>query len=111
MQEPAALRKALVELGYERCGDAGTKGRAYYRKRGVLEYDVHVVKYDGPLWRDAIALREFLRRSPAEAARWAAVKREAARAGGHSSLRYAELRAQALREMQARALQTSQRAA
>jgi GrpB-like predicted nucleotidyltransferase (UPF0157 family) len=111
MQEPAALRKALVEMGYERCGTAGTPGRAYYRKRGVLEFDVHVVKYDGPLWRDTIALREFLRRSTSEAARWAATKREAARAGGSSLIRYGELRAPTMRDLQARALQTSQRAA
>jgi GrpB-like predicted nucleotidyltransferase (UPF0157 family) len=111
MQEPAALRKVLLEMGYERCGDGGTKGRAYYRKRGVLEYDLHVVAYDGPLWRDAIAFREFLRRSPTEAARWAAAKREAARAGGHSLLRYAELRSTAMRDISSRAAQIAQRAA
>jgi GrpB-like predicted nucleotidyltransferase (UPF0157 family) len=111
MQEPAALRKALVEMGYERCGDAGTRGRAYYRKRGVMQFDLHVVKYDGPLWRDAIAMREFLRRSPNEAAKWAAAKREAARAGGHSLLRYAEVRAPVMRDLQARAVQSTQRAA
>jgi GrpB-like predicted nucleotidyltransferase (UPF0157 family) len=111
MQEPAALRKVLLEMGYERCGDAGTRGRAYYRRRGVLEYDLHVVKYDGPLWRDAIGFREHLRRSPAEAARWAAAKREAARAGGHSLLRYSELRASTMREIAARAAHSSQRAA
>lgn len=111
MQEPAELRRALQELGYERCGNGGTRGRAYYRRRGVLDYDLHVVAYDGPLWRDAIALRELLRRNPADAARWAAAKREAARAGGHSLLRYAELRAATLREISARAAQSSQRAA
>ena len=111
MQEPAALRKALLEMGYERCGNAGTPGRAYYRQRGVLEHDVHVVAYDGPLWRDAIAVRELLRRSPTEAALWAATKREAARAGGHSSLRYAELRSAAMRDLSARASQIAQRAA
>ena len=111
MQEPAALRKALQEMGYERCGNAGTPGRGYYRRRGVLAYDLHVVKYDGDLWRETIALREHLRLHPTEAARWAAAKREAARQGGHSLLRYAELRAPALGEILARAAQSSQRAA
>lgn len=111
MQEPAALRSALLQLGYERCGDGGTKGRAYYRRRGVLEYDLHVVKYDGPLWRDAIDLREHLRRSPTDAARWAAVKREAARAGGASLIKYGRLRSPGLKEILARAGESSQRAA
>lgn len=111
MQEPAGLRKALLEIGYERCGNGGTRGRAYYRSRGVLGYDLHVVTYDGPLWRDAIAFREFLRRNPHQAARWAAAKRDAARAGGHSLLQYAELRAGVMRELSTRAAQMSQRAA
>ena len=111
MQEPAGLRKVLLEMGYERCGNGGTPGRAYYRKRGVLEHDVHVVTYDGDLWRDAIAVREFLRRSPTEAARWAAAKREAARGAGHSSLRYTEARSAAMRDISLRASQIAQRAA
>lgn len=111
MQEPAALRTVLLEMGYERCGNAGTPGRAYYRKRGVLEHDLHVVSYDGDLWRDAIAVREFLRRSPAEAARWASAKREAARTAGHSSLLYAARRSAAIRDISTRASQIAQRAA
>lgn len=111
MQEPAHLRKVLLEMGYERCGNGGTRGRAYYRRRGVLDYDLHVVEYDGPLWRDAVAVREFLRRNPTEAVRWAAAKREAARAGGHSLLRYVELREPAMRDVTARACRITQRAA
>jgi GrpB-like predicted nucleotidyltransferase (UPF0157 family) len=112
MQEAAELRNALVELGYERCGNAGMPGRAYYRKRGVLEFDVHVVKFEGELWNDAISLRDFLRRNPGEAANWAGMKRRAARApGGDMLLKYAEHRAPALRELMERAAETSQRAA
>lgn len=111
MQEPAALRKVLLQMGYERCGNGGTPGRAYYRRRGVLNYDLHVVEYDGPLWRDAIGMREFLRRSPSEAARWANAKRNAAKRGGHSLLAYAEMRRETLREITSRALEMSQRAA
>ena len=111
MQEPAALRKVLLQMGYERCGNGGTRGRAYYRKRGVLLYDIHVVEYDGPLWREAIGLREFLRRSPAEAARWANAKRQAAKRGGHSLLAYSQLRQDTLREIMTRATELSQRAA
>jgi GrpB-like predicted nucleotidyltransferase (UPF0157 family) len=111
MQESAALRAVLLSMGYERCGNGGTRGRAYYRRRGVLNYDVHVVEYDGPLWRDAIGVREFLRRSPSEAARWANAKREAAKRGGHSLLAYDELRRDALRDITGRALDMAQRAA
>src|SRR3712207_4113696 len=36
MQEPAELRAVLLQMGYERCGNAGTAGRASYRRRCVL---------------------------------------------------------------------------
>ena len=110
MQEAAELRNALLELGYERCGNAGMPGRAYYRKRGVLEFDVHVVKFEGELWNDAIAFRDFLRRNPGEAAQWASAKRRAARTDD-SLLKYSELRAPALRELMERAAQLAQDAA
>jgi len=110
-REPVEVKAALLDLGYERCGSAGVKGRTYYRQRGVLKSDLHVVHYGSDLWRDAVGLRDYLRQNPNEAQRWAAVRREAARAGGHSLMRYASLRAAALEGLAARAAESSQGAA
>lgn len=54
---------------------------------------MHVVEHDGPLWEQPIALREHLADHPAEAARLAHAKREAAKACPWSALGYAEERA------------------
>ena len=102
----ADVRAVLRDLGYEDCGTAGTPGRAYMRRRGVSRYDVHIVHRDGVLWRDVIAVRDFLRRHPAEAHRWAAVKREAARGAATSAARYFERRREAMAELTVRARAT-----
>ena len=94
---------ALDTAGYEDCGGAGTPGRVYLRRRGRTRVDLHLVAYDGPLWRDAVAFRDFLRHHPGEADRWGTVKREAARAAPTSALRYADVRRLVLDDLRRRA--------
>jgi GrpB-like predicted nucleotidyltransferase (UPF0157 family) len=95
----AEAMEALDTAGYEDCGPAGTPGRVYLRRRGRTRVDLHLVAYDGALWRNAVAFRDHLRRHPADAERWAMVKREAARTAPTSALRYADLRRLALEEL------------
>jgi GrpB-like predicted nucleotidyltransferase (UPF0157 family) len=89
------LREILEKIGYEDCGDGGTRGRSYFRKRSGARFDVHIVEHAGPLWEQPIALREHLADNPAEAARLAHAKREAAKACPWSALGYAEERGSA----------------
>lgn len=100
---PERLHSVLADRGYEDCGDAGTPGRAYYRRRGAAHFDVHVVEHGSDLWTQTIAFCEHLRENRAHAHRWAAARRQAAREGGWSLLRYAELRSPALGEILASA--------
>ena len=93
------VRSVLTELGYEDCGDGGVYGRTYLRRRGLSRFDVHVVERDSPLFSEPLVVREFLRRHPSEAHRWGQAKREAARGGSYSSLRYFELRREALADL------------
>jgi GrpB-like predicted nucleotidyltransferase (UPF0157 family) len=99
----APAMAALDAVGYEDCGPGGTPGRVYLRRRGRTRVDLHLVAYDGPLWRDAVAFREFLRTHPGEAERWGAVKRDAARAAPTSALRYADVRRLVLDDLLRRA--------
>lgn len=94
------LKAGLVAAGYHDCGHAGRKERQYYRRRGPRSpIDIHVIQFEGPLWTEAIAVRDYMRRSPSEAHRFAAAKGRAAREAPDSSLRYAELRSVALTEL------------
>ena len=95
--------EALDRIGYEDCGSGGVAGRMYLRRRGRTKVDLHLVEYGGPLWHDTLALREYLRRHPGEAARWSQVKRDAARTAPTSTMRYYDMRRLVLDELLDRA--------
>jgi GrpB-like predicted nucleotidyltransferase (UPF0157 family) len=66
---------ALERAGYDYRGEQGVPGRQYFRRGQPRAYHVHLVEEGGPLWREYLAFRDYLR-SHAEAARqFADVKR------------------------------------
>jgi GrpB-like predicted nucleotidyltransferase (UPF0157 family) len=80
------LRPRVLALGYEDLGEAGVPGRIFFRKRTALRaFDLALVEHEGPLWRDNLALRDYLRAHPQQAAKYAEAKR-AAIAGGATTL-------------------------
>jgi GrpB-like predicted nucleotidyltransferase (UPF0157 family) len=58
----------LTHAGYEHRGERGVPGRQYFRRGEPRTCHVHLVEEGGPLWRDYVAFRDYLR-SHAEAAR------------------------------------------
>ena len=101
---PGLLAKPIVDLligvrslspllriaDYEACGEAGVPGRLYFRKRGPVSFNAQVVEHGGQLWRDALALRDYLRLHPEEADRYAARKRAAIANGATTLMRYSQ---------------------
>ena len=59
---------ALEQAGYEHRGEQGVPGRQFFCRGDPRAYHVHLVEEDGPLWRDYVAFRDYLR-AHAEAAR------------------------------------------
>ena len=59
---------AFTQAGYEHRGERGVPGRQYFRRGEPRAYHVHLVEEGGPLWRDYVAFRDYLR-TDAEAAR------------------------------------------
>ena len=87
----------MVALGYEDLGDAGVPGRVYFRKRTALRaFNLALVEEDGPLWRDNLAVRDYLRAHPDEAAAYAAAKRAAIAGGATTLLAYSAAKANVL---------------
>jgi GrpB-like predicted nucleotidyltransferase (UPF0157 family) len=98
------MRAALLEAGYEACGPAGVPGRSFFRRRApARRFDVHVLEQGCALWRDAIALRDYLSSHPTDARRWANAKQRAARESPESLMRYFELREPELDDILSRA--------
>jgi GrpB-like predicted nucleotidyltransferase (UPF0157 family) len=81
-------RRAVAEqiadrMGYEYLRDHGAPGREYLRRRTTLPWsNAHVVELNGDLWRDNLALRDFLRSAPEAVQEYAAAKRRAAERTG-----------------------------
>jgi len=60
-------RQSLVNDGYKYFGEAGVTGRFYFSKRGVRNFNLAVVHWNGPLWRRNIVFRDYLRTHPRDA--------------------------------------------
>jgi len=91
------LRPRVVALGYEDLGEAGVPGRISFRKRTALRaFNLALVEHDGPLWRDNLAVRDYLRAHPEEAAKYAAAKRAAIAGGATTLLAYSAAKAPGL---------------
>lgn len=100
------LSASLRLPDYQACGEAGVPGRLYFRRRNnAAAFNAQVVVQGGPVWTDALLLRDYLRAHPEEAARYAARKREALAAGARTLLPYSEAKAPLIGELltQARA--------
>jgi GrpB-like predicted nucleotidyltransferase (UPF0157 family) len=65
--EEREVTQAIAEVGYESMGEAAP-GRIYLRSRRGRNFNVHVVDLEGALWRDNLALRDYLRTDPAAVA-------------------------------------------
>jgi GrpB-like predicted nucleotidyltransferase (UPF0157 family) len=105
------LRPRLVALGYEDLGEAGVPGRLFFRRRTALRaFDLALVEEGGQAWREALALRGYLRAHPDDAAAYARAKREAIGGGARTPLAYAAAKAGAVRALLDRALAWADRA-
>jgi GrpB-like predicted nucleotidyltransferase (UPF0157 family) len=82
------LLSRLSILGYENLGEADVPGRIYLRMRERPAFNLHVMKRDGEMWANNLAIRELLRRDPDARARYAAAKKAAIQAGGNRLLAY-----------------------
>ena len=91
------LRPRVVALGYEDLGEAGVPGRISFRKRTALRaFNLALVEEGRAVWRDNLAVRDFLRAHPDEAAKYAAAKRAAIAGGATMLLAYSTAKAPAL---------------
>jgi GrpB-like predicted nucleotidyltransferase (UPF0157 family) len=90
---PPATVSTLQGLGYQSLGEAGVPGRHYFRLRGPVSINLHVVRQFGEHWTTNIALRDYLRSDADARARYAAAKRAAVAAGAHTLLTYSDAKA------------------
>jgi GrpB-like predicted nucleotidyltransferase (UPF0157 family) len=90
------LRARIVALGYEDLGEAAVPGRIYFRRRTLRAFNLTLVALDGPLWRENLTLRDYLRAHPANAAVYADAKRAAVADGTNPPTAYSSAKAPTL---------------
>lgn len=100
---PEPWSRALTGAGYEALGDAGVRGRLYFRRRVGGDFNVHVVERDGEIWCRNLLLRQHLRRSAEAGARYASAKETAIASGATRLLAYSAAKAAAVEELLRRA--------
>lgn len=81
---------ALRQLGYEHKGAFGIPGRNYFRRGTPRSHHVHLVNWTSAFWRDHLLFRDFLRREPAVAQEYAALKRELSAIFSHDGRKYGD---------------------
>ena len=65
----------LEKLGYYSFGEADkVHGRLYFIKRGIVDYNVHVIKYLGKLWNDNISFKDYLNKCEEEVLAYSKIK-------------------------------------
>ena len=66
---------ALERVGYEHRGERGVPGRQFFCRGVPRAYHLHLVEEGGPLWRDYVGFRDYLRADAHAAHRFAHTKR------------------------------------
>jgi GrpB-like predicted nucleotidyltransferase (UPF0157 family) len=89
---PATV-STLQNLGYQSFGEAGVPGRYYFRLRGPVSINLHLVLHSGEHWTSNIAFRDYLRSDADARSRYAAAKRAAFASGARSLLAYSDAKA------------------
>jgi GrpB-like predicted nucleotidyltransferase (UPF0157 family) len=69
---------AFERAGYEHRGERGVPGREFFRRGQPRAYHLHLVEEDGPLWREYLGFRDYLRGDLDAARQFADLKRQLA---------------------------------
>lgn len=69
---------ALERAGYVHRGERGVPGREFFRRGDPRAYHVHLVEDGGPLWREYLTFRDYLRAHADAAREYAEAKRDLA---------------------------------
>ncbi len=86
---PSQIITTLEQLGYYNFGENDREnGRLYFAKRGLHNFNVHVVQYQGVLWRNNILFREYLKAHADEAQQYCDLKKEIINKGNTKLLSY-----------------------
>lgn len=101
---PEQLVEQICSLGFQCIGEYGLPGRLYFRKRGEVAVNLHVMLFGCERWLNNLAFRDHLLHSKAARHRYAAAKLAARDSGANTPLAYSEAKASTVQALLADAL-------
>lgn len=94
------LARSIIELGFTYRGHNGLPERLFFHERsGVGGVHAHVVSADGWIWHDQLLFRDWLRSHPADARRYADLKRRLAALFHDDRVAYTNAKTEFVREI------------
>ena len=96
---PNKLIKGVCALGYENMGEAGVPERVYLRCRSGQQFNAHIVARGGAHWTNNLALRDYLRVTPAAREKYSAAKIAALTRSAGRLVAYSEAKAGTMAEL------------
>ena len=83
----------LEQSGYTYMREMSVPDRLYFIKRGLKNFNVHIITFQGCVWNDDILFRDYMINHPEEAQEYSNLKEEILRSGVDDLLEYSKRKA------------------
>ena len=94
-----AIIRALEEYGYTYMQEMSVADRLYFIKRGLKNYNVHIITYKGLVWEKDVLFRDYLIKNPDKAQEYSSLKEQILSDGIDTLLEYSQKKADFISEI------------
>lgn len=91
--------KSLEKFGYTYMQQMSVEDRLYFIKRGIKNYNVHVIAYNGDLWKKDVFFRDYMINNPDKAKAYSKLKEQIVNSGVDTLLEYSAKKASFISEI------------
>ena len=84
---------ALEKNGYTYMEEMSVADRLYFIKRGLKNFNIHVIEYKGNIWNKDVLFRDYLIKNFDEAQKYSILKEEILKSGVEDLLEYSKRKA------------------
>ncbi len=103
--------RLIKKAGYEHKASGGDKNIIFHQRDGIgksgeiIRYHLHITFTKNQDWKNAILFRDYLRKHPEEAKRYAEVKKKAARESDQTKEKYMSIKEPIIKDLLKKALE------
>ena len=94
-----SIIRSLEENGYVYMREMSVPNRLYFIKRGIKNYNIHIIAYRGTVWNDDLLFRDYLLNHSADAQRYSCLKERILNSGVETLLEYSKRKEKFIEEI------------